>query len=776
MAWLAAAFAAGIALEQLGAPLPPAPALLLLLLPPIRAFLRPRRVRIREGLPRSAAGFPPPAAVLAAAAAGVLVAGAHEARLLADCRFRLPEGPVGVVTGRFLGRAGEGGAPFRLERAAGSGCRAEVRAYPPRGVAPPAPGVRLRAEGRWRRARRPDPLRPGRAGYLVLDDVRVAPAGGGGLRARALRLRGGLQARLARLYPDQAALVEALTLARKERLDPGLRDAFARAGVAHLLAISGFHVGVVAGVLLLLAGLAGVGPALRPAAAAPGVWAYVLGIGAPDAALRAAVILTLLAAGRLRRRPVVPLGALATALVALLLADPGALARPGFQLSFAGTAGLLLWTRRLRAALERAGRGRLPGWLTGGLAAGTAATVATLPLVAWHFGRASLVGIPATLAAAPVVGLALPGVAATLLLDLAHSGAAAFLAGGVELLLCGVVRGVERTAALPFASAWVPRSWVVLGCAAALAAAVAGSRIGGLGGRARRTLVAAAVASAVLLAPALADLRARGSVEIVALDVGQGDALALRSPGGRWILVDAGPRTPTFDAGSRIVVPYLRSRGAARLEALVLTHPDLDHIGGAGAVLASLEVGGVLDPARASGRSAYGRVLEAARARGVGWWPAADRARLSVDGMALTVLSPPGPDPPGPAGAADSWSNDASVVLLVEYGRFRALLTGDAPVAVERAVLGRVPGPLSLLKVGHHGSRTSTSRALVEGLRPEVAVIPVGGRNRYGHPHPEVLARLAGAGARVLRTDRDGTVVVRGRRDGGYDVALPDAR
>ena len=259
-----------------------------------------------------------------------------------------------------------------------------------------------------------------------------------------------------------------------------------------------------------------------------------------------------------------------------------------------------------------------------------------------------------------------------------------------------------------------------------------------------------------------------GTLEIVFLDVGQGDALAIRSHGGRWILVDTGPRGRTYDAGARVVLPYLRRRGVARIEALVLTHPDLDHIGGAEAVVRALDVGYVLDPAQATGKDAYVGVLEAASRDAVPWLEARRDVSITLDGVQISVLYPNDGRTPASYGGTDS--NAQSVILLVRYGEFEALLTGDAPVAVEEAILDDLPSDLEVLKVGHHGSNTSTSPLLLAQTSPEVAVISVGARNRYGHPHSEVLNRIIESGARILRTDLSGDIVIRARRSGLHDV------
>jgi len=538
--------------------------------------------------------------------------------------------------------------------------------------------------------------------------------------------------------------------------------------VAHLLAISGFHVGVVAGIILLLLGLLGLPHPVRFLLSSLGVWIYVLALGVPDAALRAALLLSILALGRGAKRAVAPLGALATAFLGFLVFDPGALLRPGFQLSFSGAVGLVLGYSHLFRWLSTSSGGRLPLILYQGLAAGGAATVATLPLVAWHFGRVSLVGIPLTLLVTPLVALAIPGIFFSLLLSLLHPGLARFLASGVELTLQLLLEGVRLASSLPFASVWVSRETILVGVGSlGLAMAYFSLRPGAGRGR-RPRLMGFAVTAGLLLGPAAIHLFSLGVLELVMLDVGQGDALLLRSPGGRWVLVDAGPRTRTFDSGARTVLPYLRSRGVDALDLMILTHPDLDHVGGAAAILEDFPVRAVLDPGLATGTDAFLGALEAAEARGVPWHIAAAGDSLNLDGMALRVLAPEAEG----GGGADEGNNGVSLVVEVRFGAFSALLAGDAPVSSEVRLLPRILSDrVQVLKIGHHGSSTSTSRELLERADPETALISVGRRNQFGHPHSGVLARLRDTGSLVFRTDLAGTLVVRARRDGGYRVS-----
>ena len=437
---------------------------------------------------------------------------------------------------------------------------------------PPA-AASLVARGRWLgRALRPG-MPPEYAGTLVVRSLELDA--GAPPTPLPVRLRAVVRGRIDALYPERAGLGEALILARRERLSRDLRDRWARAGLAHLLAISGFHVGVIAALLYLLARRVGLGPARAPLAAAAGSWAYVLAIGSPVAATRAAFILAALAAGRLLGRRVSPLGALATAFVAVLAARPHAITSVAFQLSFAGAAGLVLLAPPVSRALRTRPLARLPASLRTGLASGIAATAATLPLVAWHFGYFAAAGIPATLLAGPLVAAAIPGMLLSILLSFIAPPLAAVFAGGTDLCLQLADAIVSAVAVIPGASVWTPRWWI--------AAATAGFAAYGLIARGFALRLRPRVRAAVLLCclaaagvawPIPALTGRGGAMELVFLDVGQGDAVAIRTPGRRWILVDTGPRSPGFDSGERIVLPYLRRRGASRLDALVLTHPD----------------------------------------------------------------------------------------------------------------------------------------------------------------------------------------------------------
>jgi competence protein ComEC len=244
-----------------------------------------------------------------------------------------------------------------------------------------------------------------------------------------------------------------------------------------------------------------------------------------------------------------------------------------------------------------------------------------------------------------------------------------------------------------------------------------------------------------------------GRLALHFLDVGQGDGAVIRTPGGRFVVVDAGPRSERLDAGRRVVAPFLTRKRAGRLAAVVISHAHADHVGGATSVLERFSAEVVLEPGAVFEDPGYARFLGVVAAGGIPWRPARPGDAFTLDGVRFTLMHPDT--------AWSGWGedlNEDSLILCVEYGGFRALFPGDAGFAAERHLAGRI-GPVSLLKVGHHGSRGSTGEDWLAELQPRVAVVSVGANN-YGHPAPETLARLARSGADLRRTDREGTVTV----------------
>lgn len=620
-------------------------------------------------------------------------------------------------------------------------CGGELRLRWPDGT-PARGGTMWVVAGRWNGL--------GARGVLVVRRARQldpVPRGRGAVRDR-------LSQRTAALFGSRAPLVDALVFAPNVDLDPAVRERYARSGLAHILSISGLHVGFLAAWLALLLAKLRLPPRARMATAGVVLVAYLWLIGFPAPALRAVAMLVLSDVARVRQRIVAPRGTLAVAALIVLLADPWALRAVGAWLSIAAM-GAVIWA-------DRAFRGR-PLWLRL-VAPSVAATLLTAPISALAFGTVAPIGVLANLIAVPLSGVVVPGLVLALALSWVTSGVAALVAAGSGLGLALLDLVARGAAAVPGGHVTMMAGWQ----AAAVWAGVAALAWWLWHSPRRPWLIAARVAfaSTVLVVASLKDAFALDDcvcLTVHFLDVGQGDAAALRTPHGRWIVIDGGPRIPGDDAGRRVVVPFLRRHGVDRLAVVVATHGDADHLGGLPAVVDAFDPEVVLEPGEPLGRPLYLEFLATVEASGARWHAARAGDRIELDGVVLQVLSP------------DSvWLrlpidvNEHGVVLLVTYGDERLLFQADAGLPVEAYLAGRV-GRVELLKVGHHGSRSATSDAWLDELAPREAVISVGRRNRYGHPTAEVLGRLAQHGITVLRTDERGTITF---STDGHDARL----
>lgn len=651
-------------------------------------------------------------------------------------------------------------------------------------------GTRLHVSGTWLRLRTEDGPWPGPAGRSgILVEARLRPAGAAveagtadGVPGWPARLRIAASRRLGkRLPPDVRPTARALLLAERDELAGELRRRFADAGLAHLLAISGLHVGIVAALVLALVSTVATGPA-RPLVAAAVVGIYVVAIGAPAPATRAGLVFAGWAAGRARGRPPRTGDLVGAAALAALVASPASLVEPGFQLSFAGFGGVAL-AAGVTGGRGGRGRARGPGARVRKVArnalllvaSGAGAFLATAPIAAAHFGRIAPISVVSHVAGTPLVALAIAGLCGALLPGL--PGGLSADGATVAIRLLHRVAGAAAGLAVGHGEVLRPGPWTWLAWGAGWWALFrwTGS------GRPARALAPAALAGFLLLAgPSAARLRPSGNALLCTLAVGQGDAAVLRTPGRRWIVFDGGPAAAA-GAGRESLASGLRRRGARSVALAVLSHPDEDHLAGLGPVVEELPVGALLDSGDALPRSGYARLLAALDERGVAWIEGRAGARVRVDGVDLLVLAPPGADGsrpggeprvPGAAPGSGSGANATSLVVRVAIGAFRYLNPGDATRVEEEGLLGAWPAEslrADLLKVGHHGSRTSSSGEWLRAVRPALAVVSAGADNRYGHPHPEVLRRLADAGVpEVWRTDHDGTLCVEVAPDGRW--------
>ena len=620
----------------------------------------------------------------------------------------------------------------------------------------------------------------------VLDARRVTliDEGEGSVFYRTLYgMRRKLAASIATVVPEpQAALGQATLLGLRRNLPQDLNEAFRRTGTAHLLAISGLHVGVLLGISLAgSAALLGRKHHLHLIAPLLVIWLYGLLSGMSPSATRACIMgsvyLASLAFGR-QRGSLAPIGIAAALMVAV---SPSILYSISFQLSFAAIAGIAAFSDvfgdRLRPPIERLiGRRsilRAPlAGITDMLGLSLAATITTVPLIAFHFERVSTLGIPASVLTLPVLPFLIVGNAGAALVGLASTafampfgwvawGAGAYLSGVVTLLarLPGAsidISSIAGAAVVGYYSVLLLAYGVrvmfpgAVGVLLRRIATMYGSKdsqkIGRILPRTESVSRSGRIAIWLLVPAAFVAslawsqaLTTDDRLHVMFFDVGQGDAIFIETPGGRQVVVDGGSDPLLM---MRLLGERMRFNDR-HIDIVAATHPNSDHIGGLAQVLERFDVGAVLERRIEYDSGAYeawARLVDAEEAKGARVIEASVGQVIALDAdVRIEVLGPPSIL----LGGTESDADNASLVLRLVYGEVSILLTGDIFSEAERALLARGAALDSdVLKVPHHGSDSSSTRDFLSAVSPAAAVISVGEGNSYGHPHANVMERL----------------------------------
>jgi competence protein ComEC len=576
------------------------------------------------------------------------------------------------------------------------------------------------------------------------------------------------------LPPRDAALVSALALGERGRVERTVEDDFRRAGVTHVLSVSGLHLALVtwllyeglAWLLLRVPRLGRGRPVRRWAAifALPAAVAYAVMTGAEPATVRALGVAAVYLGGvAVGRRPRLA-EALACAALGILVEAPLRLFDPSLQLSFAAAIACAALVPRLTR--KQSGARRALAALALGIArravalvaVSAAALVGTMPLTALHFAELQPAGLLTNAVVVPLaemvlLPLALIGVAVGAVWRGAGD-ALIVVAGFVASLLGDFVSWVASFAPAPRLPA--PGAVEVLLVLLALVGLRLG--VGADGTRVARRLGAALLVAALLLyGGRVAARRLSSSVEIVFCDIGQGDAAVLFLPRGHVVVIDGGgSMDPAWDPGRELLAPLLRRRGVTRIDLVVLSHPHPDHANGLAALVEEFEVGELWTNGAETQQPGTVRLLAAAARRAV---PVGRPRRLELAGVRLEPHGPRAFD--GRIALDEALSeNDNSIVLELAFGGRRVLFPGDAEREAEARLVAAGLPRVDVLKVPHHGSRTSSTEALLAATRPAIAVASLGVRNRFHFPHPDVVARYEAAHVPLYRTDRDGAVTV----------------
>jgi competence protein ComEC len=551
-----------------------------------------------------------------------------------------------------------------------------------------------------------------------------------------------------------------LLLGERERLSPDLLRSLRNAGVLHILTVSGLHVGLIVGAVLLL------GKALRAplalqvtlALAACFFYAGIVGNRAP--VVRASIMAAAALGGVLLQRDSPGINTLCLAGLVLLGIHPGSIWEIGFQLSFGAVFGIVAFFPVLRGFgfLRSLRRRKGISWILDGLLVSLSAQLGVCPLVAYHFSQWTPVSLLANLVVLPQVGIALP-LAAVAVMTGGVSGTLALIPFGA---LWAVLRVLWLTAEplsrIP-GGAWIvrqPEAWMVVATYAGL---IGGFVSLSLGWWKRAVLATLGLGTVFLL---YVDPIHPERLEVTVLDVGFGCAAVARLPSGDAVLIDGGDCSEYRDYGEQVVVPYLKSQGIDEVDLAILTHPHKDHFGGLTAVVEDLDVRALLEPGLVAGSEEYREFLESVCARGVPFEVVDQRREIRLGEETGLEIIPVDPESPcASLGRENIRLNNGSLVVRLRYRDAVVLFPGDVEASRELDLLrSGVDLDSDVIVVPHHGSDSSSLPELVAAVSPDIAIVSVGRRGRQRLPSQGVLDRYRNAGARVLRTDQRGAVTL----------------
>lgn len=594
----------------------------------------------------------------------------------------------------------------------------------------------------------------------------------------AEQVRKQYEAYMAQAMPKQdAAAIFAMLFGGYQGIRPELLEAFTLTGIVHILSVSGSHITLMAGTANIVGRFLHMSSRATAVLATGVILFYSLLAGAIPPVIRSALmgILTLLAltAGRERDAQHI-LGLVA---LGLLLYSPLWLFDISFQLSFGATAGLLYLAPPLRERLRK----KLPIFVADSLAVTIGAQLSVLPIIAWYFNVLSLSSLLANLVIAPIVEwIIVAGLLAGLLASLLP------LAGKVVFLLASVVLGLvyelsRWVAALPGSQIYMPTfswwggmlyymglGWLIIGdeYRKRLIPCVGSKYLLAMGKKLRSSKCWQAVSLLGMLAVVFCCWQMgwnNKEMQVHFIDVGQGDSALVITPHGRAFMVDTGGvREGSYDIGSRVDVPYLLHYGVEKLDYIFLTHAHDDHAGGVKGILTKIPVGAI-----GIGHEGAGDYLQTFGTGEIGkikklLVPLQEGSSIELDGVRIDMLYSP-ESKKVQESQLQATGNEFSNLIRVSYGEASFLFTGDLIAEQEQQVLANGTNVAStVLKVGHHGSRTSSSQEFLTAVNPGWAVISCGYNNSFGHPHKEILNRLTSCTkAKILRTDQQGAIVFR---------------
>lgn len=561
------------------------------------------------------------------------------------------------------------------------------------------------------------------------------------------------------LPAKEASIVNAMMLGIRHDIPEDVRTAFATTGTVHVLALSGLHTGFIIAMIFGVLSLLRIPYRARLVLGIAGLWFYVMLVGFLPSVTRAAVMASIVLAGMWFQKQSNVINSLFAALSLILVVNPADLFDLGLQLSFLAVLAIVVLYPRIEGLCVRA----IPsiqswrGWPRKAfqlLLVSVAAQAGTVPLTMYYFNTLPVLSMVANIIVVPASGFILGLGGLTQLADLFLPSLARWYANVNEWVVWGMITTVDLSQRLPlaFLQVWTFGTIQLIICYTVLGVVLLWSS------RVVRRMAVLSILIVICIGVWVHAFE-RPQMVVTFLDVGQGDGCVVQFEDGRVMVIDAGDSKDDWNVGERVVAPFLRRQGVSKIDFLVLSHPHDDHVGGAGVLLEQFEVGQIWHSGQWYASSAVYRIDSVTAARGIPSAPVRSGDFFAIDGRTRLYFLHPDAGFVNADGKAPRGTNNASVVMMMEYDRTRWLFTGDAEIeALARIQTFGSYLDADVVKISHHGSWNGTTPDWIEATSPIYAVISCGEQNLFNHPSASTLAILKRSGVEICRTDRSGAV------------------
>jgi len=558
---------------------------------------------------------------------------------------------------------------------------------------------------------------------------------------------------------EEADFLKGILLGERGNISDKRRSDFSDAGIYHVLAISGLHIGIISGILYLLFSILRLPPLLRVVASIPVLLSYGVVTGMRPSVQRAIVMISFLSISATLQRKVDIVNLLYAIAVGLVYLDPSLPGDPGFQMSFLATWGIVVlypgFARMLKPLLSA--RFAITRVLFSIVAVSICAQLPLIPVIASSFHKLSIVAPLSNVVAIPTMAVLFPSALLSVCAHLVYQPLSVPFAEVSSLLVTLLLDTSALMSRLPAASLRMGPfdvSTVVIYFALLYLTSMV------VDGKARVGSLVVAILLGCNIWLAFDVFTGEPPMRVTFLDVGQGDGAVFQFPSGEVMIMDGGPEREGWNAGERIIEPFLLASGIRRIDILAFSHPQLDHLGGLPFLISGFDCAAILDPGQPTSLRQYSEILRAAIERDIPVYHPR-RGDSFREGDARVEIMHPGREWVGQLSALDD-INDVSLVARLTYGKISLLMTGDIERAVEEDLVHAYGTDLNadILKVAHHGSASSSTVSFLSAVNPSVAVVSVGRDNRFGHPDPSVMEMMGEKGIEVFRTDLCGAVVL----------------